>query len=310
MNRDQMIEQYLQSQSIPQELIKETAEFRNQYEIDSLVKERCTAPEVSFYGSEILEMAITALLRGQNLLLSGAKATGKNVLCETLAWIFGRPAYDISFHVNTDSASLIGTDTFKNNEVQLRKGPVYQCAQFGGFGIMDEINMAKNEALAVLHAALDFRRAIDVPGYDRVEVDPAARFIGTMNYGYAGTRELNEALTSRFVVIQMPPIGEDGLTRLLDDEFPGLEKKYRAQFVQLFLDLQKKCANAEISAKALDLRGLLDALRLIRCGVSAGMALDMGVTNKAFDSYEQGLIRDVIAARTPAKLDRSHLFSD
>ena len=44
MNRDQMIEQYLQSQSIPQELIKETAEFRNQYEIDSLVKERCTAP--------------------------------------------------------------------------------------------------------------------------------------------------------------------------------------------------------------------------------------------------------------------------
>ena len=28
---------------------------------------------------------------------------------------------------------------------------------------------------------------------------------------YAGTRELNEALTSRFVVIQMPPIAEDGL---------------------------------------------------------------------------------------------------
>ena len=168
MNRDQMIEQYLQSQSIPQELIKETAEFRNQYEIDSLVKERCTAPEVSFYGSEILEMAITALLRGQNLLLSGAKATGKNVLCETLAWIFGRPAYDISFHVNTDSASLIGTDTFKNNEVQLRKGPVYQCAQFGGFGIMDEINMAKNDAVAVLHATLDHRRRIDVPGYERI----------------------------------------------------------------------------------------------------------------------------------------------
>ena len=49
MNRDQMIEQYLQSQSISQELIKETAEFRNQYEIDSLVKERCTAPEAVSY---------------------------------------------------------------------------------------------------------------------------------------------------------------------------------------------------------------------------------------------------------------------
>ena len=81
-----------------------------------------------------------------------------------------------------------------------------RCARYCGFGVLDEINMAKNEALAVLHATLDFRRSIDVPGYDRLDVDPAARFIGTMNYGYAGTRELNEALTSRFAVIQVPAI--------------------------------------------------------------------------------------------------------
>ena len=55
---------------------------------------------------------------------------------------------------------------------------------------------------------------------------------------------------------------------------------------------------------------ILDALRLIRRGVSAGTALDMGITNKAFDAYEQSLIRDVIAARIPAKLDRSRLFTD
>ena len=53
----------------------------------------------------------------------------------------------------------------------------------------------------------------------------------------------------------------------------------------------------------------LDALRLIRRGIPAGAALDMGITNKAFDSYEQGLIRDVIAARIPAKLDAARLFA-
>lgn len=185
-----------------------------------------------------------------------------------------------------------------------------RCARYGGFGVLDEINMAKNEALAVLHATLDFRRSIDVPGYDRLDVDPAARFIGTMNYGYAGTRELNEALTSRFAVIQVPAIDGGNLERLLTKEFPTLEKKYREQFVQLFLDLQKKCENAEIFSKALDLRGMLDALRLIQKGLSAGTALDMGITNKAFDSYEQGLIRDIIAARIPAKLDRARLFTD
>ena len=46
----------------------------------------------------------------------------------------------------------IGTDTFVDNEVQLRKGSIYQCAEYGGFGILDEINMAKNDAVSVLHA--------------------------------------------------------------------------------------------------------------------------------------------------------------
>ena len=55
----------------------------------------------------------------------------------------------------------------------------------------------QSEALAVLHGTLDFRRSIDVPGYERIDLHPATRFIATMNYGYAGTKELNEALVSR-----------------------------------------------------------------------------------------------------------------
>lgn len=284
--------------------------FKEQWSVDAAAQGRVARPMVKFIGEEVLDTAVAALLQGENLLLAGGKATGKNVLADNLAWLFARPVFTASFHVNTDSSMLIGTDTFTGGEVRLRRGPVALAAQYGGFCILDEINMAKNDAVAVLHSALDYRRLIDVPGYECIPLHPATRFIATMNYGYAGTRELNEALTSRFVVIQMPSIAEDGLDRLLGEEFPTLEKKYRGQLVQLFLDLQKKCESAEISSKALDLRGLLDALRLIRRGVSAGTALDMGITNKAFDAYEQSLIRDVIAARIPAKLDRSRLFTD
>lgn len=302
--------EFLEQEQISRELLDGIRTYRAQYPTEPALKSRVPQPHYHYYGKEVWEAAIAALLCGENLLLAGSKATGKNVLAENLAQAFGRPAWDVSFHVSMDAAGLIGMDTFENGQVTFRPGPVYLCAKYGGFGVLDEINMAKNEALAVLHAALDFRRAIDVPGYARMEVHPAARFIGTMNYGYAGTRELNEALTSRFVVIQMPPIDEADLDRLLDKEFPTMEKKYRGQFVQLFLDLQKKCESAEISSKALDLRGMLDALHMIRCGVNAGTALSMGITNKAFDSYERGLICDVIAARIPAKLDRSRLFSD
>ena len=302
--------EFLEQEQISRELLDGIRTYRAQYPTEPALQGRVPQPHYHYYGKEVWEAAIAALLCGENLLLAGSKATGKNVLAENLAQAFGRPAWDVSFHVSMDAAGLIGMDTFENGQVTFRPGPVYLCAKYGGFGVLDEINMAKNEALAVLHAALDFRRAIDVPGYARMEVHPAARFIGTMNYGYAGTRELNEALTSRFVVIQMPPIDEADLNRLLDKEFPTMEKKYRGQFVQLFLDLQKKCESAEISSKALDLRGMLDALRMIRCGVNAGTALGMGITNKAFDGYERGLICDVIAARIPAKLDRSRLFSD
>ena len=300
---------FLEQEQISKELLEGIRKYRNAYPTPPKLQNRIPKPRYHYYGKEVWEASIAALLCGENLLLAGSKATGKNVLAENLAQVFARPSWDVSFHVNMDAASLIGMDTFENGQVTFRPGPVYLCAQHGGFGILDEINMAKNEALAVLHATLDFRRAIDVPGYDRVEVDPAARFIGTMNYGYAGTRELNEALTSRFVVIQMPTITQDNLEKLLRAQFPDLAAKYAHQFALLFLDLQKKCDSAEISTKALDLRGMLDALRLIRRGIPAGAALDMGITNKAFDSYEQGLIRDVIAARIPAKLDAAKLFA-
>ena len=298
----------LRDEGVDSGLLEEVQRFREAHPLTPEAQERVPVPKYLYYGREVWESAAAALLCGEHLLLAGPKATGKNVLAENLAAAFGRPAWDISFHVNMDAASLIGMDTFEGGQVKFRPGPVYRCAQSGGFGVLDEINMAKNEALAVLHAVLDFRRAIDVPGYERIPLAEETRFIATMNYGYAGTRELNEALTSRFVVIQMPTITEENLEKLLRTQFPDLNSKYVRQFALLFLDLQKKCDSAEISTKALDLRGMLDALRLMRRGVAAGAALDMGITNKAFDSYEQGLIRDAIAARIPAQLTAAKLF--
>ena len=189
---------FLKQEGLSSDLLDGIRAFNAQYPTPPELQGRVPRPRYHYYGKDVWEAAAAAILCGENLLLAGSKATGKNVLAENLAQAFARPAWDVSFHVNMDAASLIGMDTFEGGEVRFRPGPVYLCAKNGGFGVLDEINMAKNEALAVLHATLDFRRVIDVPGYERVEVDPAARFIGTMNYGYAGTRELNEALTSRF----------------------------------------------------------------------------------------------------------------
>ena len=126
-------------------------EFRRQYPVDEAVKYRVTEPTTDFIGEDILEIALAALLEGENVLLCGSKATGKNILAENLAWLMERPVYSMSFHVGVDSSMLIGTDTFENNRVTLRKGPIYRCAEYGGFGILDEINMAKSDAVSYTH---------------------------------------------------------------------------------------------------------------------------------------------------------------
>ena len=300
--------QFLREQQVNPLLIEKVEEFRKNYPVEEKVKKRVVKPGIPFYGKEILEMAIAALLEGQNLLLSGPKATGKNILAENLAYIFNRPSYNVSFHVNTNSGDLIGTDTFENNEVKLRKGSIYRCAQYGGFGILDEINMAKNDAVSVLHATLDYRRSIDVPGYDKIDLHPAARFIGTMNYGYAGTKELNEALVSRFLVIDMPAQTAQSLEFILRKNYEDLRPEALEQFIGLFLDLQLKADNGEISTKALDLRGLLAAIGVIRWGLSPIQAVRMGVTNKSFDMFEKEIIDDVVMTRIPKKWSREDIF--
>lgn len=301
-----VMREFLQRQGLDGRLLAAVDRYRQQYPWQG--QRPLVVPRYHYYGREILTAAITAVLAGENLLLVGPKATGKNVLAENLAAIFGRPDWNVSFHVNMDAAYLLGTDTFRQGAVEFRPGPVYECAEAGGFGVLDEINMARNEALAVLHSLLDFRRILDVPGYGRLHIHPATRFLATMNHGYAGTRELNEALASRFVVLQLPLLDGDGLEQLIGTEFARLKAAGRRLMAQLFLDLQQKCAQAEISSKAVDLRGLLDALHLVELGLPVRQALDMGLVNKCFDAEERALVADVIALRIAAGMTSAELF--
>lgn len=104
---------FLEEQGVSSSLINKIVKFREVYPVSDEVKNRIIKPAIPFYGKDILEMAIAGILQGQNLLLTGPKATGKNILAENLAYIFNRPSYNISFHVNTNSGDLIGTDTLR-----------------------------------------------------------------------------------------------------------------------------------------------------------------------------------------------------
>ena len=58
---------YLEQQQVHPQLIRAVEEFRNQYPVEEKVKYRVSDPMMPFYGTEILEMGIAALLQKEKL---------------------------------------------------------------------------------------------------------------------------------------------------------------------------------------------------------------------------------------------------
>lgn len=281
-------------QGVSKSLLASVNEWREQVPVRAGGRDASTAPFV-YEGRAVIEGALAALLAGEHLLLVGPKATGKNILASNLAAVFGRPVWNVSFHVQMDAEGLLGTDTLRDGHVVFRPGPIVECAEAGGFAVLDEINMARNEALAVLHSLLDDRGMVEVPGHGIVELQPSARVIGTMNHGYAGTRELNEALASRFVVLRMPELTETALLSLLAKGCPELSANGRNVLCKLFLALAEKHAQGEISSRAVDLRGLRSAVRMMQFGVAPWQAIAMGMIDKCMETEEREIAGDVVS---------------
>ena len=113
----------LRQEGVDPALLSAVEEYRAAHPLAEALRPRIPVSAFTYYGKDVWEQALAALLCGENLLLAGGKATGKNVLAENLSAAFGRPAWDISFHVNMDAASLIGMDTFESGAVKFRPGP-------------------------------------------------------------------------------------------------------------------------------------------------------------------------------------------
>ena len=157
--------------------------------------------------------------------------------------------------------------------------------------------MAKNDAVSVLACDIGLTvEALMYQGYSRIVLHPATRFIGTMNYGYAGTKELNEALISRFMVIDMPPLDAGDTACPVESEyFPDAEEEQRLNSSQgCFRICRRKHPMVEISTKSLDFRGLAGAIRTMRSGLSPLQAIQMGIVNKSFDVFEKEMIEDAV----------------
>lgn len=74
----------LRQEGVDPALLAAVQEYRAAHPLSETLRPRIPAPAFIYYGKEVWEQALAAILCGENLLLAGGKATGKNVLAETL----------------------------------------------------------------------------------------------------------------------------------------------------------------------------------------------------------------------------------
>lgn len=295
---------YLHEQGTPQITIDKLTAFRK---LHSDEHRGVTTPQALYLGGT-LNIVLSALLADKNIILVGDKGCGKNVLAETVALLLRRPLFEVAGHVLADAAGLLGEKTLTKGEITFEKGPVVKALEEGGVLVLDEINMMRPECMAVLHSVLDKRKRVDVPGYGTVTAHPAFRVVGTMNVGYAGTQELNEALVDRFVVIHTPSMTPQEMAQFLQLKAPGLNDKFAEQTALIFKDVSLKAKNAEITTKTVTLRGLIDALDLIKAGIKPQLAFNSCVADKAFDQFERKVVSDIIATRISEVVNYGDMF--
>ena len=138
------------------------------------------------------------------VIVVGETGTGKTSIIRQLSREQKRKFMRFPITGETSIDDFVGKYTLKDGETVWQDGILLMALKNGWWLVVDEINMALPEILAVLQPLLDDDKMVVVAGHNGEEVKPHKdfRFFATMNPvdEYAGTKELNKALNSRFAM--------------------------------------------------------------------------------------------------------------
>ncbi|WCK56964.1 AAA family ATPase (plasmid) [Aneurinibacillus sp. Ricciae_BoGa-3] len=280
-----------------------TTLFQSYKVYDSEVAKRINKPKTLYQDSSgILKKAIAYMNIKRNLLFEGDRGVGKNVLVETLSWLYKRPLYEFSVNSQHDNNSLLGGKTIESevgedgverNKMSYDPDVIIQAAEVGGILNFDEFNTSFGHVMSLFNSLLDDRRRIQVPGYKNIVADDNFMAISTQNKEYQGTFENNEATIDRFVPILFPTL--KSIEDVLQVKVPGIPYSMLSQCQKLFAGIKKNVEDGEISEKAISIRGFIDACTVaVEQDIPLKDALIDNVANKALDTDERKTIRDSI----------------
>ena len=157
-------------------------------------------------NTRIMEQIGLALQRRMPVLLVGETGTGKTSMVRYLAHKTNNAFRRVNHNGGTTVDDIVGKILINKDGTYWVDGVLVEAMKKGYWYFADEINAASPEINFIYHCLLDDDAYIVLPENkgEIVRCHPNFRFFGAMNPSsdYAGTKELNKALLSRFIVIK------------------------------------------------------------------------------------------------------------
>ena len=150
--------------------------------------------------------------------LKGSAGSGKTLAVHKLAEQQGKRLAIITADGGLRKRDLIGQREIANGTTYFDAGEFATSAKNGDWALIDEANFADADAMGFLNGMTD-RAGTEGSTFNIggkvIDVHPDFRCFITRNQGYAGTKNMNEALRDRFWTIEVPPLLDDDLVLML-----------------------------------------------------------------------------------------------
>ena len=141
---------------------------------------------------------------------------------------------------------VLGKYIPEEDRILFKESYVTRAIRSGGAVVFEEINFAKPQYLAFLNSLLDDNGFVRLDNGEMVRRHPNFRFFATMNLGYFGTKELNQALYNRFnAVIEVAELSDESIRRMLLARVPECESMIE-KMLGVYHKLKKKIESEEL----------------------------------------------------------------